>query len=269
MRTGLVPLLLLTGAGLAETPADVRALVRRSLAGIEETAKKLADYGYVRRVERKEFSGDGAVKTHQSWVNRRETEEGFMVMRLIERDGQPIPEPERLKNEEILRKRLAELKAMTPEQIQRLRDENLRRSREGDEWIQEFPEALDYRSAGEAMVDGRPALVLEASPRKGYRPTNLRARIFEKTRGRLWIDKAEAQLVKADAEVFEAVNIGWGLLGRIEKGTRFLLERRQVAPDVWLPSVQTLRFDARVMLVKSVRNEVTTRYSDYRHRSAP
>jgi hypothetical protein len=258
---------LLVPACWAETPDETRALVRRSLARIEESDKKIGDYGFIRRTERKELTSSGEIKTQRNWTVKRELQDGFMVNRLLERDGKPLAEEERRKNEETIQKRLAELKAMTPEQLQKMRDERRKKGNDEEAWLKEFPEALDYKPAGEEMIDGRPALLLECSPRQGYQPKNMRAHIFEKMRGRLWIDKADSELVKADVEMFDTVNLGWGVLGRIEKGTRFFLKRKKVAEDTWFPEAETYKFGARLMLVKSIRNEVHTQYSDFRHRS--
>src|SRR5713226_10370171 len=98
MTTRIVPVLLLASACWAETPEEARALVRRSLARIEESDKKIGDYGFIRRSERKEFTSAGEVKTQRSWVVKRELQDGFMVNRLVEQDGKPIPEEERRKN---------------------------------------------------------------------------------------------------------------------------------------------------------------------------
>ncbi len=260
-------ILLLAPAAWAGTPDDLRALVRQSLARLESSEKKAGDYGFVRKVERKEFASGGRIKNQWSLVLKRELEDGILVTRPIERDGKPLPEEERRKNQEALRKRQAELKALTPEQLEKRRAENRKRESDEDAWLKEFPEALDYQLAGEETIDGRPAAILDCTPRPGYKARNMRARVFEKVRGRLWIDKAETELVRAEAEVFDTVNIALGLLGKIEKGTRFFIQRRRVAPETWLPETETVRFAARVMLFKSMNNEVTTRNSEFRHRS--
>jgi len=226
--------------------------------------------GYVRRNDHRQYHSNGSMKQGRSWTVEREFRDGISVIRLLERDGKPIPAEERQAEEDRIRKYIAEVKAMTPEQTARQKEErerNRRKESDEDEWIKEFPEALDYKPAGEEIIHGRPALVLAISPRPGYRPRNMRARVFEKVRGKVWIDKADTELVRADAEVFETVNIGLGIVGRVEKGTRFQLQRTKVESS-WLPESQTIRFTARFLLFKSLNQESTTRYSNYRPREA-
>jgi hypothetical protein len=74
-------------------------------------------------------------------------------------------------------------------------------------------------------------------------------------------------MARADAEVFDTVNIGLGLIGRVEKGTRFFLERRKVAPDFWMISDQVVKFDARIMLVKIIQQENRSQRSEIRSKA--
>lgn len=138
------------------------------------------------------------------------------------------------------------------------------RRAEDTSWLKEFPEALEYKKVGEEEIAGRLAWVLECSPRAGYKAQSLRARVFEKTRGRVWVDVADSQLVRVDAAVFDTVNIGWGMAAKIQKGTRFQIDRRKLPDGVWLPESQTIRFAAKVMMVKSLAVEESARFSGYR-----
>jgi hypothetical protein len=141
------------------------------------------------------------------------------------------------------------------------------RKREDTSWLKEFPEALEFKKVGEEEIGGRVAWVLECSPRAGYKAQSLRGRVFEKTRGRVWIDVADSQLVRVDAAVFDTVSIGWGMAAKIQKGTRFQIDRRKLADGAWLPESQTIRFAAKVMMVKSLAIEDSARFSGYRRHS--
>lgn len=138
------------------------------------------------------------------------------------------------------------------------------RRAEDTSWLKDFPEALEYKKVGEEEIAGRVAWVLECTPRAGYKAQSLRARVFEKTRGKVWIDVADSQLVRVDAAVFDTVSIGWGMAAKIQKGTRFQIDRRKLADGAWLPESQTIRFAAKVMMVKSLAVEESARFSGYR-----
>jgi len=62
------------------------------------------------------------------------------------------------------------------------------------------------------------------------------------------------------------VNMAFGLVGRVGKGTTFALQRREVAPGMWMPIKQRAKFEARLLLVKSYRQEVDVKWAEYRVR---
>lgn len=257
----LAALLLAATAAWADTPADLRALVRKSLAGIQREEERRSQFLFKVRSERKELDSDGKVASRNSSVWERIEIDGYTFGRTLERNGKPLTTEERRSEDEAIQKRLTELKASKlPQQ------EPPTRSQQQD-WYKEFPEALDYKLAGEETFNGRATLRLDATPRPGYEPKNLRARVFEKLKATLWIDKASSELVKVDGEMFDTVNVGFGVVGRVEKGTRFRLQRRQVSDGVWLIDSQTVRFAARFMLFKSIRSEATTEWSEFRRRT--
>ena len=252
---------------LSAQTGELRELVRRALNRLEENQERVvSNYAFRRAGERREYYTDGKLRSENRWVVERVLRDGFFFSKMVEREGQAVPEAEQKGNEEQFLKRAAELKAMTPEQLKLLREEERSKERREDVWLRELPDALEFRSAGEETINGRVAIVMDCSPRKGYRPKNIRARVFEKMKGRVWLDKADLEMVKAEAEMFDDVTIGWGLIVRIEKGTRFLLSRRKVGAETWAPETQVIKLSARV-LFKSLRSEVVNRYSDYRHRS--
>jgi hypothetical protein len=155
--------------------------------------------------------------------------------------------------------RLAKIKAQPAGE----REKRRRKSAEEDAWLKEIADALDYQYLGEEAVNGRMAVVLSCFPRPAYEPRNMRAKVLTKTRGKLWIDRADRELVRGDAEVFDTVGVGFGIIGRIEKGTRFHLERVRLPDGVWMMDNQTVRFGARLMLVKFIGNEMHSRYWNY------
>jgi len=242
-------------------------MLREVVARFEEEARTRNQYAYLRFHERRELSADGRLKKQQSWLVRQSLVDGFMVERLIERDGRPLSADERDRNEARLRKAVDEFKALSAAERERHREEERRKYAEENAWLKELPEALDCQLVGEETLNGRAVQVFAFWPRPGYQPRNLRTRAFQKVTGRLWIDKEEREMVRLQAEMFADVVVGWGLIGRFFKGTRVAIERQRAQPKVWLTISEVVRFAGRILLVKSINEEGTTRYSEYRHRS--
>ena len=238
-----------------------------ALNKLQEGDRKLGDYAYARYNVRREFNPDGSLKIEHTVLARRGFEDGVGFLHQVERDGKPVPEAERKLAQDGARARAAQLRSMTPAERTQAGEDSGTRAKELS-FLKEFPDALECKKLGEEMIGSRRTLVLECEPRPGYKATNLRARMFEKVRGKIWLDTAEEQMVRVDAEVFEAVNIGWGMIGRVQKGTRFHLERRRLADGSWLPESQDIRLAVRILVFKTLAQEEITQYSGYRHKSA-
>ena len=263
MTKAAVFTLALALAAPAATTPEIRALVKRSLDGLATEDENRSQWLYTIRGDRTEFDSSGRQRSQRTWHWRRIEIDGHVFGRTIERDGKPLTEEEKKQEEESIRQRLAELKAPAPETPKPVKK---RQTKDEDAWIREFPEALDYQKAAEETIAGRRTIVLDAVPRPGYKPSNLRARVFEKMKARLWIDEAEGELARVEAEMFDTVNVGFGVIGRIQKGTRFQLRRQRVDRGVWLANEQVIRFAARFLLVKNFHQQVRNFYTGFERR---
>lgn len=247
-------------------PADLRELVRKSLSGLKNGEENRGRFLFKARNDRSELDASGKPISTQSYAWERIEIDGFTFGRTLERNGRALTAEERKAEEAAIEGRLAELKAPTQKASVTRRASAGRRGAEED-WFLEFPDALEFKLLGELGMDGRAVLHLDAQPRAGYRARNMRARVFEKMKGQIWLDKATSELVQADAEMFDTVSVGFGILGRIDKGTRFQMHRRIMPDGSWLTDRQRIRFGARIMLVKNLRNESFTEWTDFRPRA--
>jgi hypothetical protein len=257
------------GAFAGETPEQLRGMVRKSMAGLQLESERRDHYLFKTRGERNELDSSGKVAQWHGHYSERVEIEGVPFLRTLQRDGKALTAKERKEEDSAIQRRLAELRvpaAATASVVDPAATVLSRRpSPKKDDWFLEFPEALDFKIAGEEIIEGRPTVRVEAVPRLGYQAGNIRARVFEKMKGSLWIDRATSELVKADAEMFDTVSVGFGVLGKVEKGTRFRTRRRMLADGTWLMEFQSLRFGAR-LLFKTLRNESTTEWWDFRRR---
>ncbi len=89
------------------------------------------------------------------------------------------------------------------------------------------------------------------------------AKFLPKFRGRVWIDKNEAQLSKLDVECIDTVSLGW-FLARVHKGSRIVIEQTRVNDEVWLPKHIALKVGVRLALLKNFNVEMEQTYRDYK-----
>jgi len=246
----------------AQTP-DAHELVRRSVTAGEENWKVARNFTFLERTEGRQMDAAGHVKSKEVKTYDITLLEGSPYRRLVERDDHPLAAEEEKKEQDKLNKSIAErMKESPAERQRRIADYERRRKRE-QETMHEVEDAFDFKIAGEERVDGRAAWILDAAPRRGYRPRSRDAKILPHVRGRLWIDQQTYHWVKLDAEVIDPVT--WGLfLVRLDKGAHIRMDATRVNDEVWLPRWISIAASARIGIFKQLRVQEETTYRNFR-----
>ncbi len=234
-----------------DNPLADRERVRVALDKMQVRSKQRDVFLYQRRYTKRELSSDGQLKSQTVLTMRRDPWSEQTVDRIIARDDKPLPPDETVRQEEKLRRLVEERRRNPPKPKE---DEN--------SWMDELPDALDFHKAGVELRHNRPADVFEFKPHSGYKARQMRARAFEKISGKVWIDQQDGEMTKLDVYVFDTINIGFGMLGRVEKGTVFEIERKKWDVGVWFEEWQRVRFELRVMMVKTIRQELENHWSN-------
>jgi hypothetical protein len=105
------------------------------------------------------------------------------------------------------------------------------------------------------------------APNPAFKPTNRATSIYAKVKGFLWVDDAAQQLAQAEGEVTEDISLGI-FLAKIYKGSRFMQDRYEMAPGIWLPSFTQYDFDGRKFFSNISVHEKTF-YSAYKRIGSP
>ena len=257
------PVDLKADASGAVPPEQIRELLRRAEEKDIENDRQQRDYTYVERQEARKLDGHGAVKKIESRTSEVLEIYGELVARLTAKDDKPLPADEAKKEDEKIQK-IIDKRKNESEADRRKRVEREEKSREEDrKFVLEIADAFNFHLVGSEVLDGSDAWVLKGEPRPGYEPKRREARILSKFKGRVWIDKAEAQWVKLDITAIDTISVGF-VLARIHKGTRVLIELTRVNDEVWLPNLVQLHLDARVALFKSYDEDIERTYRDYK-----
>jgi len=128
--------------------------------------------------------------------------------------------------------------------------------------VREIPKAFDFQLAGEELVNGRAAYVLQATPRPGYQPQGKYGKMFPKVSGRLWVDKQDRGWIKADGQVIQPFSMGLFLV-RMLSGSRITMQQTRVDDGIWMPEHVEVRAAAKIFFVKSLVIERVLTYSEY------
>ncbi len=244
-------------------PEQIRALLQQAEEKDLENDKRQRDYTYIERVERHELDGKGGVRKTDTRTSEVLQIYGEDVQRLIAKDDQPLSSGEAKKEDDKIQK-IIDKRKNESEEDRRKRLAKEEKDREEDrKFVLEIADAFNFQLIGAELIDGRDTWVLEGEPRPGYEPKQRNAKILGKFKGRVWIDKAEAQWVKLDIMAIDTISFGF-VLARIHKGTHLIIELTRVNDEVWLPRRVQLHFDARVALFKSYDDDVEQTYREYK-----
>jgi hypothetical protein len=251
--------LLLTGTVVfaqARPPANVRELVRESVRHGEAGWRNSMDYSCVKRDVTKQFDSNGNLRTTDADAYQMVPLGGHTSYELpVEHNHEPISPEKKLKAENELRKLRAGTPAQKEERFEKLRAER--------SYMAEVPDAFDFKITGEASLPTGPAWVIEAAPRPDYQPKSRYAHMFPAMRGTLWIDEADVQWVKADAEAIKTVTFGV-FIARLAKGSHIVIEQMKLPDGSWVAKRIEAKASARTLLFFNHNFEEDITYSGYR-----
>jgi hypothetical protein len=234
---------------------DARQIIAPFVAATERNWQAQDRYTHVERDEDRRLDPDGQVKSINVDVSRIILVNGAPFEQVLEHNGRPLSPQEEAQQEQKIEKQKHE--------TSQDRESRLAKERETRSLIRELPAAFDFQVIGEDVVDGRPAYVLQATPRPDYQPHGKYGRIFSKVEGRLWVDKQDLGWVKIEGQVIQAFSLGV-FLARVQRGSQIAMEQTRLADGIWMPARIDVRASAKLLFVKSLLIERVLTYSDYR-----
>jgi hypothetical protein len=188
-----------------------------------------------------------------------------MAGMLIAVDGKPLGPNQRQQEQE----RLNQL-ASNPSALEQKR----KREKEDADRVQRIMEALpdaflyeeDGKQVGKAGVgkEGDELVRLKFRPNPKYDPPTHTEQVLTGMQGYMLIDVKKSRLAEIDGTLYKDVGFGWGILGHLDKGGRFVVAQGEVAPDHWDITQMRLDFTGKVLLFKSLTIKSNELYSDFR-----
>lgn len=249
MRAGLW----LLGAVLSQEPAPLpegNAFVQGLVHTHKRREQALNSYSYdVLEVE-EGLDKNGAVQERKSRRFEVFYVKGRPVRRLVAEDDRPLAPERQAKVDKRIR-----------EKVEAITKGNAATEEAGMR-ISSILERYDFRSVAREEVEARPAIVLEFAPRPGKRALDS-DNVLRTLAGRLWVDEAEREVVRAEIRNTGRIRFGLGIGASVSR-LEITMEFRKLDEGVWLP----LRVEAlavgRILLVKGFRVRSTETYDRYR-----
>jgi len=242
---------------------DPLEIVRKCVHHDQSNWLKAKDYTYIVHSGMRRRDSHGKITKIDQRTGEVLILFGEPYERLIAKDGKPLSDSERRKEQQKLDRLMEKRAKESPEQRRKRLAELDRERRRDRKFLEEIPDAYDFRMLGEDAIGGRPCWNLEAVPRPNYQPKHSRAGMLKKFKGKVWIDKQEYQLVRLDVEAIDTVT--WGLfLARLAKGSRLFIEQHRINGEVWMPYRIQVGLDARLALFKRVQGDLEVSFENFR-----
>ncbi len=249
-------------AACALAAQDPKALVERALERAQRDDDSARNYTYLETATEQEWR-DGHRTKAETQTYEILNLYGQPYRRLVAKNGKPLDPAEQHKQQHKLDRTAAERAKETPAERERRLSKYREERKRSRAFLNEIPKAFDFRMAGETVLGGRPAWILDATPRPDYHGHDSRTKMLNKFKGRFYIAKNEVALLKLDAEAIDTVSFGL-VLARLEKGARLTMEKTKVNDELWMPVKMKVDFDARLALFKKMKVDLQIDYTNFR-----
>src|SRR5262249_32579144 len=135
--------------------------------------------------------------------------------------------------------------------------------------VKALPTAFIYEQEGTqpgtaAVGSPQDELVrLKFRPNPDYAPPSRVEQVLTGMAGHLLIDAKENRIAEIDGTLQKDVGFGWGILGHLDRGGRFLVQQADVDKLQWEVTRMELSFTGKILLFKKLNIRSTDSFSDF------
>jgi hypothetical protein len=266
----VLSLLPLTPAHSETSPAlpNVRELMRTVMEHQKQLEKTRESYTYSSLHTTQEIDAKGRVKKTETEEAEDFCVNGHVIERTVKKNGRILDEGDQRKETERVTK-LVEKAEKTPA------GEPL----EGPAIsVSRLLEIMDLRNPRRVVYRGRPTIAFDFIGRKDAKTHGLAEDASKKLQGTVWIDEADQQVAHLEVSFNDNFRIAAGLFASIQKGSYFWFDQAPVShlsnqelprgnagnDELWLPTGGEGTMQARVLLLKNLRQHIIERDYDYK-----
>jgi hypothetical protein len=112
-------------------------------------------------------------------------------------------------------------------------------------------------------------IVLKFRPNPGFRPPDMQSRVLGVMAGEMVIARDGDRIESLKGTLTDDVKIGFGLLGKIDRGGTFDVERREITPGHWQITETHVHIGGHALLFKTIGQQEDEVKSDWKPSTAP
>ena len=130
--------------------------------------------------------------------------------------------------------------------------------------VTDTAETLDLVLDHRERLNGRDVVIITFSPKANAKPETREGRLAKNFRGKIFVDEAEAEVVRVEATAIDDISYGLGVVARVNQGATVTLVRERVDAGTWLPTSIKFSGEGRAMLFRKLRVDHLIEWFDYR-----
>jgi hypothetical protein len=246
---------------------DLKALFKEIDDNQKAIDKLKENYAGTRVEEETDFEKDGQVKKTEVKEYTFFYLNGDEVSTLVKKDGKALSDNEQKKENEKTQKEIEEIQkreAKKEAKDEKAKEEEKKDKDDEDVGIETFLRTCQFVNPRRERFHGQDVLVFDFEPNPEYKPRNIVEKIVQKLAGVIWIDEKAHDVARLEAYFVGDFRFAGGLLANLQKGTSFIFEQAYLNNEIWLPTYEEAHVGVRVLLVKGLKVNAITRYSDYK-----
>jgi hypothetical protein len=157
-----------------------------------------------------------------------------------------------------------------PEELKRKREQERASDERTMRILRALPDAFLFEYAGAEPAStgigraGATLVKLKFRPNPRYEPPTRVEEVLTGMRGYVLVDAVRYRIASIDGTLFKPVGFGWGILGHLDRGGRFLVQQQEVGNNFWEISSMSLSFTGKILLFKNLSISSTEVFSGFK-----
>lgn len=233
---------------------DVRQLLQQVQDHQKQLEKQREAFTYSSLQTVQDIDSNGKVTKTETTETETFYVNGHRIERTVKKNGQPLnPHDDQKETERVTK--LIDKAEKTPSS-QPLEGQTISVSRVLD--------IMDVTNPRRETYHGRSTLVFDFIGRKDAKTHDIAESASKKLKGTVWIDEADCEVAHMEVTFDDNFHVGGGLVANVQKGSNFHFEQAPVDGQLWLPTGGEGTIEARVLLLKNMRQHFIERDYDYK-----
>lgn len=166
------------------------------------------------------------------------------VDRVIEKNGSPVP-PARQRS--AVQSFISDPSAQAKQRQDAAHDD-----RQAESLLRMLPDGFRWKIVDTTST----STILQFEPNPAFHPPTREARVFSAMAGRMTVNDAQHRIAGLQGRLIHDVDFGWwGILGKLNAGGTFDVERRETAPGIWQITQTHVHIQGHALLFKSISEQ--------------